>query len=627
MRFLVLLGSLILAFALAIVTTQSPRPRGLDAPAQQFSALRAMEDVQEIAQAPHPLGSAEHVRVRNYLAERLQQLGFSVTEQSGSLTMRAVARLQKSGGTPEAAGFNAVNLVALRQGKDPSLPPLVLMAHYDTVVGSPGAADDSTGVAAILETVRALAARGTQDRDIVVVFTDAEEIGLEGARIFFESHPLAKKAGFIINLEARGGGGRAAMFETGRGDGPTILAFAPVASKVDGGLTTTSLAVFMYERMPNGTDFTHARERGLAGLNFAFIGRASQYHSEDSTPENLDIGAVQHIGSQTLEIADRLSKATPLPTKGENRVFSDVFGRVVISHPLWFGWVLLGLSAIGIGFAAYRARIASSLNGIQVLQGVLDGVWFLCGGFVLLQALRFLAGPAGDRLTDSTHYYTLLRRLPWMEAGAAMAVVAMILIVLSGVRIHSRRVMGYSFAALGVVLAFTMDKPLMFLVPAAVASVLSLWPGAIGRTVWGSWLGLLTLVFVAGCAAQATVPEAALLLTWPLALGVLAAVISSVISRSQDGIWFLLAPAIATIIGGAWLIGLGHFIYLGIGITLPGVLAIIGLLALLLVRPIVPAHSDHLIVAIAIVLLLGAAGITGASRFIEPAPSVQTNLP
>ena len=47
--------------------------------------------------------------------------------------------------------------------------------------------------------------------------------------------------GFIINLEARGGGGRAAMFETGRGDGPTIRAFAPVAMKADGGVTATPL--------------------------------------------------------------------------------------------------------------------------------------------------------------------------------------------------------------------------------------------------------------------------------------------------------------------------------------------------------------------------------------------------
>lgn len=628
MRLAVLLTSLVLAFALAIFATQSPRPRAVDAPAQLFSAERAMQDVRVIARSPHPLGSAEHVQVRNYLAQRLQELGFTVTEQSGPLTQKAVDRLKKAGGTPEAANFNAVNLIGVRPGKNPTLPPLILMAHYDTVVGSPGAADDTTGVAAILETARALEARDEPERDLVVVFTDAEEIGLEGARIFFSDHPQAKRGGFIVNLEARGGGGRAAMFETGNGNGDTIQAFAPVAAKVDGGVTSTSLAVFMYERMPNGTDFTHARDRGLSGLNFAFIGRAAQYHAADSTPENLDVGAVQHIGSQTLEIADQLSGAAPLPASSTNRVFSDLFGRYVLSHPLWFGWVLLGLCAIGMAVIIRRARRLTGLRWVQVGQGVLDGIWFLCTGFILLQSIRLLAGPAGDRAAASQDYYTLLRRLPWMEAGATMAMIAMMLLLLSGVRTHSKRIFGYSAAILGVVLALVMrENWALYLIPAAIAAALSLWAGGIGRTVWGSWIGILVLVFIAGCATQAFVPEAALIFTWPLTLGVITAVVSALITPSQSDFRFVIAPAVATVVGGAWLIGLGHFIFLGVGITWPGALSLIGLLVLLTARPMVPARSEQYMVGLALLLLLGAVVITGTSQLIEPAALVQNNLP
>ncbi|MEG1453848.1 M28 family peptidase, partial [Brevundimonas sp.] len=151
MRLSALLGTLALMFALAVLSLQTPRPRPLDAPADQFSATRAMVDVREIARAPHPLGSAEHRRVRQHLSSRLTELGFSVSEQTGSLTVGAVQRLQKEGGTPEAAGFQAVNLVAVRKGTQSGLPPILLMAHYDTGVLSPGAADDSTGIAAILE--------------------------------------------------------------------------------------------------------------------------------------------------------------------------------------------------------------------------------------------------------------------------------------------------------------------------------------------------------------------------------------------------------------------------------------------------------------------------------------------
>ncbi len=627
MRITVLLTSLVLALLLAVWTTQSPKPRSAEAPDHLFSATRAMVDVRQIASAPHPLGSEEHTKVRAYLAERLAQLGFETSEQRGSLTIRAVQRLQRSGGTPENANFEAVNLIGVRKGTDPSAPPLMLMAHYDTVVGSPGAADATSGVAAILETARALQARDSNRRDLVIVFTDAEEIGLEGARIFFEEHPLAANIGFILNLEARGGGGRASMFETGRGDGQTIRAFAPVALKADGGVTATSLAVFMYENMPYGTDFTHAKERGKSGLNFAFIGRPAQYHSPESTPDNLDQGALQHIGSQTLEAADRLMRSDSLPASSPNLVYSDIFGRVVISHPKWAGWLLLGLSVAGIGFAAWRARRWTGLTIKQLGQGALDGLWFLCGGFVLLQGLRLLAGPAGERSSDPGAYYVLLRRIPWMEAGAVLAITALAFLLLSGARARRRRYFGYGFAALTVALALTMGAKPLYLVPGVIAAILSLWPGAASRTVWGAWLGLLSLVFVAACVAQAYAPEAALILTWPLLLGVLTAVVTSLICPSIHEQRALAAPAVATFIGGAWLMGLGHFVFLGIGISLPGALGLIALLVLLFARPMVPKTSDHVLTGIAVVLLLTATGLTGAAHLAEPASVTRPNVP
>lgn len=83
MRLALLFGSLTLAFLLAVWTTQVPKPRPLDAPAAAFSAARAMTDIEQIARAPHPVGSAEHARVRAYLTARMTQLGLSPQEQTG----------------------------------------------------------------------------------------------------------------------------------------------------------------------------------------------------------------------------------------------------------------------------------------------------------------------------------------------------------------------------------------------------------------------------------------------------------------------------------------------------------------------------------------------------------------
>jgi len=156
MRLALLFGSLTLAFLLSVWTTQVPKPRPADAPAAAFSAARAMTDIEQIARAPHPVGSAEHARVRAYLTARMTQSGLSPQEQIGPLSPGAIQRLKRAGGDPEAANNQAINLIGVLPGKDRSQPAVMLMAHYDTVVGSPGAADDSTGVGAVLEAVRLL---------------------------------------------------------------------------------------------------------------------------------------------------------------------------------------------------------------------------------------------------------------------------------------------------------------------------------------------------------------------------------------------------------------------------------------------------------------------------------------
>jgi hypothetical protein len=628
MRLALLFGSLTLAFLLAVWTTQVPKPRPADAPAAAFSAARAMTDIEQIARAPHPVGSAEHARVRAYLTARMTQLGLSPQEQVGPLSPGAIQRLKKAGGDPEAANNQAINLIGALPGKDRSQPAVMLMAHYDTVVGSPGAADDSTGVGAVLEAVRAIKARGPIERDLVVLLTDAEELGLDGARIFFGGHPLRDRIGAVVNLEARGGGGRAAMFETGRKAGPTVDLFRRAAARADGGTTATSLAAFMYEQMPNGTDFTIPKDRGVGGLNFAFIGRPAQYHSADATPENLDQGALQHLGSQALEAADALLRAPALPAKGPNTVYADVFGRLMLSHSATAGWGLLSLTALFGAFAAWRARRAVGLTAAQVGRGLLDGLWFLSSGLVLAQTVRLLAGPISSRAASSEAYYVLLRRLPWMEAGAVLTILALAFILLTGARRQRPRTVAGVVAVLTLLVLLIGGFSPIMLGAGLIAAALSLWPVKAPPSTWDGWLGLIALVFLLACLVQGAAPEAALLFVWPALLAAAAAALAALIDPSLTRPVSLIPAAVAGVVGGAWLMGLGHFVFLGIGMDLPGALALIGLLALLFLRPLSPpvgAIRPVLIGAAACLIL--ACGLSLSARFAEPTPAVAEALP
>src|SRR5947209_7951365 len=103
---------------------------------------RLREDVAALAQAPRPMGSSAHRQAGDYIRQELKQAGLIVDEM----------RFRE-------AGFVGTNLHA-RPRLDPSeLPLLIVGAHYDSIPGSPGADDNASAVAALLELARWLQPR------------------------------------------------------------------------------------------------------------------------------------------------------------------------------------------------------------------------------------------------------------------------------------------------------------------------------------------------------------------------------------------------------------------------------------------------------------------------------------
>ncbi|RZJ01655.1 MAG: M20/M25/M40 family metallo-hydrolase [Brevundimonas sp.] len=620
MRLIWLFGSLALALILAAVTLQSPRVRPADAPVTAFSAERAMVDIRQIAQRPHPVGSPDHARVQAWLEGRIRSLDMQLLTQTGALSPGSVRSLERAGGDPAAADFTVTNLIGVLPGRNPGLPAVALMAHYDTTVRSPGAADDSAGVAAVLETVRAIKARGPADRTLIVILTDGEEMDLDGGRVFWGDHALRDRIGAVVNLEARGGGGRAMMFETGRGNADSVALYARAAGRIDGGVTSNSLAVFVYERMPNGTDFTMPKDRGVQGLNFAFIGRPEQYHSPASTIANLDRGSVQHIGSQALESADALLRAPTLPAAGVNAVYADLFGRVILRHTPGAGWLVWLGGGVLLGVAVWRARRLAGLTFADTGRGMLDGLWFLCSGLVVTLAVRLLGGPLPAH--NGAEYYALLARLPWLEIGVGLAVLAVVLAVLGG-RTRPHRYVSAGAVALLTVLTQVFGPFDVVMIGAGVASVsLSLFPRLGAQSVWGGWTGVIALVLLLGGLAQAAAPEAAFLFLWPALLAAAIAAAAALVDPALLGRPFLVLASAGVVLGLGWILTVAHPVFLGIGMDIPGVMVLIGLLGLLFLRPLSPerAVARPLLMAALAVLLIGGAAAAGG-RLAQPIPT------
>jgi hypothetical protein len=94
--------------------------------------------------------------------------------------------LREAGWTPQLQGFDGgTNIVAEKAGTNPQAGTILLGGHYDTVEQSPGADDNATAIATILETARLFASIETS-RTLQLVLFDLEELGLIGSKIFVE---------------------------------------------------------------------------------------------------------------------------------------------------------------------------------------------------------------------------------------------------------------------------------------------------------------------------------------------------------------------------------------------------------------------------------------------------------
>jgi len=373
-----------LSFIIIIVTiywsihTQKPQKiSNLNTPETEFSSERALVHLKKISQKPHYVGSENHKEVRNYIVNELEKLDLTVAVQN----QIAVNRKWRS-------GTNTQNIIARIKGSQ-NKKALLLLSHYDSNPHSSlGASDAGTGVVTILEGIRAFLANNPSPKnDIIILISDAEELGLLGANAFVKHHPWAKDVGLVLNFEARGSGGPSyILMETNEGNKNLVQAFNKASPKYPVG---NSLLYSIYKMLPNDTDLTVFREDGnIKGFNFAFLDDHFDYHTAQDSYARLDKNTLQHqadylmpllayFSNADLESLDTNQDQVFLNFPGFNLInypFSWVTPMLIISTALFFLLMIIGLKrkklkfkSIIIGFIPFL--IALSVSGIFTFYG------------------------------------------------------------------------------------------------------------------------------------------------------------------------------------------------------------------------------------------------------------------
>lgn len=273
-----------------------------------FSVDTAMGHVKTMATGPHPTGSARNRQVRDYILNSLKASGYTPEVQE-------ITNIDASN-----TATYLENIIVSQQGEE-STGGVLIVGHYDSVHRGPGASDNLAAVAAMLETARIIEGMVVLN-DIIFLFTDCEEIGLKGAKEFMDEHPLAREVSVVLNFEARGISGPSIMFETGGQNGALIRKLSRTAFPL-----AYSWSYEVYSLMRNNTDFSVFKDKGIQGLNFAFIGSGfTHYHRFLDTVENLDVRSLAHHGNYMSSLAIALSQFDLAGIKEQNRVYFRVPG-------------------------------------------------------------------------------------------------------------------------------------------------------------------------------------------------------------------------------------------------------------------------------------------------------------
>ncbi len=281
--------------------------------------MTLQEEVEALAQPEgRVVGSRGHERARQHLDGRLRQLGLRPYRgDTFALPYRA-------------AGRDFCNLAAAAPGLAAGGPPVLIGAHYDSVLAGP-CADDNAAAVAIALAAGEHFLRNPAGRDVVVALFDAEEPGYfqtpaMGSIRFYEDQ--ARREGFqaaaVMDLVGHDVPlpvpelGRAVpqfaqlLFVTGAESHPALPGVVRAARQP--GLPVVAT---LNRRVGDMSDHRAFR---LGGVPYLFLtcGRWAHYHEPTDTPDRLNYAKMERIRDYLVRLVEGLARAD-LPTDGAPR--------------------------------------------------------------------------------------------------------------------------------------------------------------------------------------------------------------------------------------------------------------------------------------------------------------------
>lgn len=393
---------LALAVVLAACSAGAPGP-GLDRE-RALAHARALVEL-----GPRPADSPAAQRAAAYVERHLPR---AARAHVGTVALPAIEVLGTVYRRAHVATTTDPNLVA-RYGPAGG-KALLVMAHYDSVAGSPGALDNAAAVGLLLELGRVLDA-APPPMPVIVAITAREEGGLVGAEAL--AAELGAEVDFAVALDLVGGDGELVLNGAGARIGAEELRWIASAADAAGVVVRAPLAHRVISRWwPQAERSDHGAftRRGIRAVHLYHRGHDGElidraYHTRFDRFERIERASVDELG----RLLRALVAHPPPPPDG------DGFWLPVLANAVVPRWALIACelallaAALGLLGRLGRTRPTSGRGGLGLLAGL------------ACVALAWTAAYVVERIVLAAH------PLGWLHAPARFAIAEAL--VLAGV--------------------------------------------------------------------------------------------------------------------------------------------------------------------------------------------------
>jgi Zn-dependent M28 family amino/carboxypeptidase len=224
--------------------------------------------------------SLDDPALKQYVTDVVAQLAaaprYLTTERSAARTY-LMGQLSAQGWQPQLHTYNTgANVVATVPATMGTGKMIVLGAHFDSYMGSPGANDNASGVAVVLAVGRYLKNTPCRTAPVVLALFDQEEAGLFGARAYAQTLTASNvRAVHTIDQVAW----------DGDGDRRFELELPTATLETEWKAAAMTVGVPVTKTTTSGTDHEAFRD-----LGFAAVGLTEEYVGGDTSPKRHTAG-------------------------------------------------------------------------------------------------------------------------------------------------------------------------------------------------------------------------------------------------------------------------------------------------------------------------------------------------